>query len=103
MRKQAAFAPIGQAPKHVRNRRTHGHDMQSATLAKQGVQVLLDADYYALYSGNNDVMQASADLNTVKSMVASIKGKFRSSVDELAKVLRCLDDQHTGAPSRGYV
>jgi hypothetical protein len=60
------------------------------------VQVLLDADYYALYTGANDVTQASADLATTKGMVAAIKGKFRSSVDELAKVLRCLDDGATG-------
>ena len=63
------------------------------------MQVLLDADYYALYAGGNDVTQATADLNNVKSMVATIKGKFRSSVDELAKVLRCLDGGATGAPA----
>ena len=61
------------------------------------LQVLLDADYYALYAGSNDVTQATADLETTKRMVATIKGKFRSSVDELAKVLRCLDDRGTGA------
>lgn len=61
------------------------------------MRVLLDDDYYALYTGSNDVTQASADLDTVKKMVATIKGKFKTSVEELAKVLRCLDAQQTGA------
>lgn len=61
------------------------------------MRVLLDDDYFALYTGANDVTQASADLETVKKMVATIKGKFKTSVDELAKVLRCLDAKQTGA------
>jgi Ca2+-binding EF-hand superfamily protein len=61
------------------------------------MKVLLDQDYFALYTGSNDVTQASADLETVKKMVANIKGKFRTSVEELAKVLHCLDEKKTGA------
>lgn len=30
-------------------------------------------------------------------MVATIKAKFKSSVEELAKVLQCLDTQQSGA------
>lgn len=60
------------------------------------MKALLDYDYFALYTGHNDTTQATADLNTVKGMVASIKSKFKQSVDELRKVLDCLDDQKSG-------
>jgi Ca2+-binding EF-hand superfamily protein len=60
------------------------------------MRVLLDSDYYALYTGQNDITQAAADLTTVKGMVASIKAKFKSSVEDLRKVLQCLDTNKTG-------
>jgi hypothetical protein len=63
------------------------------------MKVLLDADYYAMYVGSNDVSQAMSDQNSIKKMVATIKGKFRGSVEELAKVMRCLDGQSTGKGS----
>jgi Ca2+-binding EF-hand superfamily protein len=66
------------------------------------MKVLLDQDYFALYTGSNDVTQASSDLETVKKMVATIKGKFRTSVEELAKVLRCLDEKQTGGPASTF-
>jgi len=63
------------------------------------MKVLLDFDYYALYAGGNDTTQATADLNTVKTMVASIKAKFKSSVEDLRSVLACLDEGKTGEHS----
>lgn len=78
----------------------HVYDKQHTGYLKYHdlMKVLLDTDYYALYTGGNDVTQATADMDTVRKMVATIKAKFRSSTEELAKVLRCLDDQGSGVP-----
>jgi hypothetical protein len=76
----------------------HVYDQECTGFLKyeELMRVLLDFDYFALYTGNNDITQATLDLATVKSMVATIKAKFKSSVAELRKVLRCLDTQHSG-------
>lgn len=60
------------------------------------MRVLLDEDVFALYTGNNDVTQSSLDLETVRKMVRTIQAKFKSSVEDLRKVLECLDTGKTG-------
>ena len=63
------------------------------------MKALLDFDYFALYTGGNDTTQATADLNNVRSMVRSIKDKFKSSVEDLRNVLFCMDAEKTGERS----
>ena len=49
-----------------------------------------------LHCGTDAQSDHAADVETTKKMVATIKAKFKSSVEELAKVLQCLDTQGSG-------
>lgn len=75
----------------------YDHECTGFLKYEELMKVLLDFDYFALYTGSNDITQATSDLATVKKMVAAIKAKFKSSVAELRKVLQCLDTEQTGA------
>lgn len=75
----------------------YDHECTGFLKYEELMKVLLDFDYFALYTGSNDITQATCELTTVKKMVAAIKAKFKSSVAELRKVLQCLDAEQTGA------
>ena len=74
----------------------YDHECTGFLKYEELMKVLLDFDYFALYTGSNDITQATSDLATVKKMVAAIKAKFKSSVAELRKVMQCLDTEQTG-------
>eukprot|EP01023_Acetabularia_acetabulum_P040624 TRINITY_DN3938_c0_g2_i1.p1 TRINITY_DN3938_c0_g2~~TRINITY_DN3938_c0_g2_i1.p1 ORF type:complete len:367 (-),score=55.95 TRINITY_DN3938_c0_g2_i1:238-1338(-) len=66
---------------------------------EQLMGVLLDPDYFALYVGNVDNTLERQKSNQHDAMIRTIRGKFKSNIDEMRKVFDSLDEDQTGSLS----